>query len=78
MRDNSGSGRSKNNLRDPTLRDNEGKGGTDRDGRDFTEGAPFDAGGNAKVRGENPSPSARERGETAANDKSAPANVTSR
>jgi hypothetical protein len=75
MRSNSGSGKGKNNLRDQTLRDNEGKGGTSHPGQDFTEGSAFDIGGNAKVRGENTSPSDRKRGETASTDRAAPVDV---
>lgn len=75
MRSNSGSGKSKNNLHDPTVRDNEGKGGTGREGQDFTEGSAFDIGGNAKVRGEKPSPSDRGRGETSSTEPGAPVDV---
>lgn len=65
MRDNSGSGKSKNNNRDPTLKEHVGQGGTGRKGQDFTEGMDFDVARNATVRGEKPSPSGRRRGETA-------------
>lgn len=73
MRDNSGSGKGKNNMRDPTMRDHEKE---DRpaqtEGRDFTERSAFDIGDNARDRDEKTSPGERARGETASTDRAAP------
>jgi len=67
MKDNSGKGKAQNNMRDPTLDEQQRKGSLESRG-DFTEGAPFDIAGNANVRGEHASPSHRTRGETSASD----------
>jgi hypothetical protein len=72
MRDNSGSGKSKNNNHDPTLEEHRGQGGPGARGGDFTEGAPFDIAGNARVRGEDPSPDDRARGETSSKEPAPP------
>lgn len=69
MRENSGSGKSKNNNLDPTLEEHRGQGTAGREGQDLFEGADFDIGGNARIRDEKPSPSDRKRGETAVTDK---------
>jgi hypothetical protein len=72
MRDNSGSGKGKNNMRDPTMRDHAGEDRPARqEGRDFTEGSAF--GFDERARDEKRSPSDRARGETAQTDKAAPA-----
>jgi hypothetical protein len=69
MRDNSGSGKGKNNMRDPTMRDREGGHRLgDREGRDFTEESAL---GKTPARDEKTSPSDRARGETASSDKAA-------
>ena len=62
MRDNSGQGKSSNNLRDPTLRDHatEGRHRAPKP----VPGDQATIGGNAQDRGEDPSPSGRKRGET--------------
>jgi len=71
MRDNSGSGKGKNNMRDPTMRDHEGENRlAQQEGRDFTEGSAFNFG--ERERNEKHSPSDRARGETASTDKAAP------
>lgn len=67
MRDNSGKGKSSNNNRNPTLRELERAGG-------HRPPAPASADdvqivGNAKLRGEDPSPDDRRRGETSIADK---------
>jgi len=72
MRDNSGSGKGKNNMRDPTMRDHEGEGRSGQEGRDFTEGPAFNIGGSARDRDEKRSPGDRARGETASTDRPAP------
>jgi hypothetical protein len=69
MRDNSGKGKGENNLRDPTLREHEGK------GHHEPQPAPRDEaqiGGNVRPRGEDPSPDNRKRGETSGADKAPP------
>ena len=69
MRDNSGGGKGKNNMRDATTRDHEGEhrqGG--REGRDFTEESAL---GKRPARDEKTSPSNRAGGETASTDKAA-------
>jgi hypothetical protein len=70
MKDNSGQGDSKNNLRDPTLKEHVTEGIPQQRKGDFTSGADADEiVGNARERGEDPSPSSRARGETStAND----------
>jgi hypothetical protein len=71
MRDNSGSGKGKNNMRDPTMRDHEGEDrAAQQEGRDFTQGAAFNFG--ERERDESRSPSDRARGETASSDRAAP------
>jgi hypothetical protein len=79
MRDNSGSGKGKNNMRDPTMRDHEGE---DREakqeGRDFTEGAAFDFGKDRTERDEKRSPSDRTRGETASTERAPPVDTSRR
>jgi hypothetical protein len=73
MRDNSGSGKGKNNMRDPTMRDHDGESRPARqDGRDFTEKSAFDIGGK-RARDEKTSPSDRAGGETASPDAEAAA-----
>jgi len=72
MRDNSGSGKGKNNMRDPTMRDHEGEHRSGQQAGDFTEGSAFDIGGSARDRDEKRSPSDRRRGETASTDRAAP------
>ncbi|UIJ45113.1 hypothetical protein LZK98_19035 [Sphingomonas cannabina] len=66
MRDNSGQGKASTNSRDPTLRDNEGRSGTDRPG-DRTDGAAFDLGHKPAK-----SPSDRRRGELSDQDATPP------
>ena len=70
MKDNSGQGDSTNNLVDPTLQEHVIAGIAQQRRGDLAEGA--DSGevvGDAKQRGEQPSPSGRARGETSvAND----------
>lgn len=73
MRDDSGSGKSKNNMRDPTMRDHEGGKGPAQKSAGMQEGgAPFDIAGNVKERGEDPSPDDRARGETSGKEPAAP------
>ena len=75
MRDNSGAGKGKNNMRDPTMRDREGEDlQAEREGIDFTEGSAFDF-GNAAERDEKRSPGGRARGETASTDRAPPVDV---
>ena len=75
MRDNSGAGTAKNNMRDPTLRDREGEQReAGREGGDFTEGSAFDF-GNAAERDEQRSPGGRARGEAASTDRAPPVDV---
>ncbi|MFN3726209.1 MAG: hypothetical protein ACK4SZ_07885 [Allosphingosinicella sp.] len=70
MRDNSGQGESKNNMRDPTMRDHEGGKGPALQSATMQErGSAFDITGNAKERGEDPSPGNRDRGETSSADR---------
>lgn len=68
MRDNSGMGKSSDNLRDPTLRDQ----ATEGRHRAPTPvpGDEAEIGGNARLRGEDPSPDDRKRGETSIADRS--------
>ena len=57
MRDNSGSGKGKNNLRDPTMRDHDGESRREeQEGRDFTEKSAFDIGGKERAPDEKTSP----------------------
>jgi hypothetical protein len=73
MRDNSGSGKGKNNMRDPTMRDHEGEGRRgQQEGRDFTEGSAFDIDDNARARDEKLSPSDRTGGETTSTARTTP------
>ena len=72
MRDNSGSGKGKNNMRDPTMRDHEGEHRpAQQEGKDFTEGSAFNIGNSARDRDEKLSPDDRARGETASTDPAA-------
>ena len=66
MRDNSGQGKSKNNLRDPTLKEHEKADGHQPAAAVPGEAAAIDR--NARERGEDPSPDDRERGETSIAD----------
>lgn len=66
MRDNSGSGKAKNNNRDPTLKEHEAEGGHKPVRQPSGEEASI--GGNVRRRGEDPSPDDRKRSETAASD----------
>jgi len=76
MRDNSGSGKGKDNMRDPTMRDHEGDDRkAENEGRDLTQGSAFDIGDNARDRDEKNSTSDRARGETASTDFKARADV---
>jgi hypothetical protein len=69
MRDNSTDAKGKNNMRDPTMRDHEGgKGPAQQSAKMQEGGSAFDIAGNAKERGEKPSPSDRARGETSSAD----------
>ena len=69
MRDNSGNAKGKNNMRDPTVRDHEGSKGPAQQSATMQEGgSAFDIAGNARVRGEDPSPDDRPRGETSSAD----------
>jgi hypothetical protein len=70
MRDNSGQGDSKNNLRDPTLKEHEAQGG--HKPQHGVPGAEATISGNARERGEDPSPDDRARGETSVADPAAP------
>lgn len=73
MRDNSGGGKSKNNMRDPTVRDHEGSEGPAQQSAKLQEGgSAFDIAGNAKILGEDPSPDDRARGETSSAEPAAP------
>jgi hypothetical protein len=67
MRDNSGQGESKNNNHDPTLKELEGKDGPAQQSADMPAES-FDIAGNAKQKGEQPSPGNRARGETSLAD----------
>jgi hypothetical protein len=73
MRDNSGSGKSKNNSRDPTLKEHE----TEARHRPPapTPGEDATVGGKARRPGEDLSPDDRARGETAVTDKAPPVDV---
>jgi len=74
MRDNSGSGKGKNNMRDPTMRDHEGeRRHEEQEGRDFTGKSALDINGRERARNEKVSPSDRARGETASTDADAAA-----
>lgn len=73
MRDNSGSGKSQNNDRNPTLEEHQKVGG--HTPARPPGGAEAAVGGNARQRGEDPSPDNRRRGETAISDRAAPADV---
>ena len=66
MRDNSGMGKSSNNLRDPTLKEH----ATEGRHRAPTPvpGDEAEIGGHARQRGEDPSPGDRKRGETSIAD----------
>jgi len=69
MRDNSGSGKGKNNMRDPTMRDHEDEGRKGKnEARDLTQGSAFNIGDNVREQDEENSPSDRARGETASTD----------
>ena len=69
MRDNSGQGESKHNMRDPTVRDHEGSEGPAQQSAKMQEGgSAFDIAGNAKARGDDPSPADRDRGATRSAD----------
>ena len=68
MRDNSGNGKAENNMRDPTTRDLEGKEGPAQQSATMQGGSAFDIAGNARERGEKPSPANRARGEGASTD----------
>lgn len=70
MRDNSGRGKSKNNLRDPTLKEHEAEVGHRAPLPGPGEDAEIE--GNALERDEDPSPADRERGETSRTDRAAP------
>ena len=73
MRDNSGSGKSQSNNRNPTLDEHQQAGGH-RPARPAV-GEKAAIGGNARQRGEDPSPDNRRRGETAINERAAPVDV---
>lgn len=74
MRDNSGSGKGKNNVRDPTMRDHDAESRReDQESRDFAEKSAFDIGDKKRARDEKSSPSDRPRGETASTDAEAAA-----
>ena len=76
MRDNSGSGKGKNNMRDPTMRDHDGQGRAGEiEGRDLTEGSGFNIGDKAREKNEKNSSSDRTRGETASTDPKARVDV---
>jgi len=69
MRDNSADTKGKNNMRDPTVRDHEGSEGPAQQSAKMQEGgSAFDIAGNARARGEDPSPDDRARGETSSAD----------
>ncbi|WP_343519993.1 hypothetical protein [Sphingomonas sp.] len=70
MRDNSGQGKSNNNLHDPTLKEHEAEAGHRAPLPQPGEDAKI--AGNASERGEDPSPDDRERGETSDADHAAP------
>jgi hypothetical protein len=70
MRENSGQGDAENNLRDPTLKEHEAE-GRYRAPRPAS-GDEAVIGGNARERGEKPSPSDRERGERSSADRTPP------
>jgi hypothetical protein len=73
MRSNSGKGKSKNNLGDPTLKEHEADGG-----HRAARAAPGEAaviGRNARRRGEDPSPDDRARGETSVADSASSVDV---
>jgi len=73
MRDNSADTKGKNNMRDPTVRDHEGGKGPAQQSPHMQEGgSAFDIAGNVTERGENPSPSDRDRGEASAKDRALP------
>jgi hypothetical protein len=73
-RENSGSGKGKNNERDPTLDEHaaaDRKGPAQRSAL-LDDQDPPDITGNAQLKGEDPSPGDRTRGETSAADRTAP------
>lgn len=71
MRDNSGKGDAENNLRDPTLKEHESRGGHRQPAP--VPGTEAQIGGNASAAGEDPSPDDRARGETSRTDNAPPA-----
>lgn len=72
---NSGSGKGTNNNLDPTLKEHEGKKGPAQRSAQMTEGPPFDIAGNARLKGEDPSPDDRARGETSSKEPAAPVDI---
>lgn len=70
MRDNSGQGKSKNNLRDPTLKEHEEAGG--HQPAVEVPGEEAVIGRNAREHGDDPSPDDRKRGETSIADRAPP------
>jgi hypothetical protein len=73
MRENSGSGKGKNNERDPTLEEHAGTGkGPAQRSAILDQQPPDDIAGNVRLKGEDPSPDDRERGETSSKDPVAP------
>jgi hypothetical protein len=73
MRENSGQGDAENNLKDPTLKEHEAEGGHRPPKR--VPGDEAEIGGNARERGEDPSPADRERGESSVADRPPPADT---
>jgi len=75
MKDNSGSGKGKNNNLDPTLSEHAGRKGPAQRSALLDQQAPGDIAGNVRLKGEDPSPDDRARGETSSKDPAAPVDL---
>jgi hypothetical protein len=73
MRENSSSGKGKNNERDPTLEEHADAGGKGPAQRSalLDQQGPGEVAGNARLKGEDPSRDDRQRGETSSRDRAA-------
>ena len=75
MRDNSGLGKSKSELRDPTMRDHEGSKGPAQQSGGRPEDNRTDLTGNVRAKGQDPSPDDRARGEVSDKEDAAPVDI---
>jgi hypothetical protein len=75
MKDNSGSGKAKNNNHDVTLDEHAGGKGPAQRSAMLDQQAPGDIAGNVRLKGEDPSPDDRDRGETSSKDRAAPVDL---